>query len=242
VKANNRKLESKVKTLEDQLRTATETLRASQESIEALKEFNSAANRKMMKDQLSETKTKLVEAKRENDPEAEIELQEQYNREAEALKEAEKEAVDGKKNGKAGGGEDREAAPPNPEFEEWKAENEWFGTDRRRTALANAIADELRSNPEMKNLKGKKFLDRVTEEVEKALNPGGTRRQVSKVEGEGRGSGGEGGGGDDKTYSDLPADAKAACERQAARLVGQGRAFKTIDEWRKHYTAEFYSG
>src|SRR5256885_800185 len=87
----------------------------------------------------------------------------------------------------------------------WMAENPWFGTDKRRTALANGIADELRSDPANAGLTGKPFFDRITEEVERVFGGNQRRNGASKVE-ESRGSGTGGGGASaGKTYAALQA-------------------------------------
>ena len=44
-----------------------------------------------------------------------------------------------------------------------------------------------------------------------------------------------------KSYADLPPEAKAACEDQARKLVGDGRAFKDTASWRKYYAEVFFS-
>jgi hypothetical protein len=238
IKASNRRLTEELSTVKQELTKAKEQLTASQESIDALKEFNSAANRKAMKEAVSQTKAALIQAKRQGESEVEIELAEQLHKEQEALQEAEEESSkkgnqpEKRPNG-ADGGED---FTKSAEWRQWTEDNPWFGKDKRRTALSMGIADELRLDPETSGLKGKAFLDKVTEEVEKIFSPGAPS---SKVESGGRGSGG---GTSGQSYSDLPADAKEACESQARRLVGADRAFKTKEDWRKHYTKTYFEG
>ena len=228
LKANNKRQSEELSTIRNELRQTKELLAASAESIEALKEFNSKVVRKEAAEKLGELKEALVEAKRDGDVEKEVELTEQIQEHKTALKEAEKKP-DAKPNGKAA-----DDYTQNPDWKAWTAENSWFGKDRRRTALALGIADELKNNPETADLKGRELLDRVSEEVENVF--GGSHRTVDKVEGGGRGSGGKGG----KGFGDLPAEARAACERQAARLVGKGRAFETAQEWRNHYAKAYF--
>lgn len=127
-----------------------------------------------------------------------------------------------------------------PEVLAWNDENSDFMKDRRRVALANVVANEMRAGGD-KRL-GKAFLDDVRDEVEKTL--GGSKRGApSKVEGDRGGRGGEGGsgGGGGKTYADLPAEAKAACDKQAARLVGPGRAHKDQASWRASYARQYFA-
>lgn len=149
----------------------------------------------------------------------------------------------------------------NPVFVAWKAENPWFGTDPVRTSLATGIGQQIRQTADGKTLQGRAFFDRVSEEVNKffdihrqAAGGGGSNGNgTSKVEGAGGGNGAGGGGSGggsgsgggngssaSQTYASLPADAKAACDKFALTLVGEGRAFKTIDDWRKHYVKQYH--
>jgi hypothetical protein len=228
LKASNRKLQAELAEVKGQLTKTNELLTASAESIEALKEFNSAAVRKEAKEKVKELKEALVEAKKEGDVEQEVEIAEQLQEQRAAIKKAE--------------AAPKPKTPPpddytaNPEWKAWVSENAWWGTDKRRTSLALGIADELKAKPENAGLVGKAFLDKVSEEVEATF---GTPRQRSdKVEG---GAPGHRGGNGGRSFGDLPAEAKDACERQAQRLVGEGRAFKTAQEWRNYYAKQYFA-
>jgi hypothetical protein len=235
LKANNKRMSEELHTVKEQLKQNEELLKASQESIEALKEFNAGLAKKEAKEKAKELKEALVEAKREGDVEREVELTEQLREQREVVKAAEKEP-EKKPNGTMPLPKLEPDATQNPEWKAWIAENDWFGKDRRRTALAIGVAEELKNNPETATLAGKALLDRVSEEVDIVFN-GAPRTMPSKVEGGGRGvSGGVG-----KSFLNLPAEAKAACDRQAERLVGPGRAFKSMQDWRNHYTAQYFA-
>jgi hypothetical protein len=236
IKASNRRLTEELATMKGELAEAKTQAAASQEAIAALKEFNSAANRKVMKESVASTKAALIQARRDGDPEVEIALAEQLGEEQEALRAAEKEGVK-PEGGKKTNGTVEEDYTKTAEWQAWIKDNSWYTTDKRRTALAMGIAEELRTSSETTNLRGRAFLDRVTEEVEKVFSPGEPK---SKVEGGGRGTGGGGGGSGGHRYSDLPQDAKETCERQSTKLVGKGRAFATTEEWRKHYAKTYF--
>ena len=64
------------------------------------------------------------------------------------------------------------ATPPpslNPELNSWLEKNEWFGTDKRLTGVANGIGEALRAeNPA---LQGQAFLDKLDEELAPYLAP-----------------------------------------------------------------------
>jgi len=223
LKATNRKQSEKINQLEAKLVAATE-------AIEGLKESTSKAAIKEVKAQHTELKGALKEARESGDVDAELEIQEKLTETTAALKAAE-----------------APATPPaqtdftqTPEWKSWVGENAWFGSDKRKTALALGIAQDLRENGE--KVTGKAFYDKVTEELNSMLGirKDPQRDNPSKVEGDARGSVGGGGGPAAKSYNDLPAEAKAACERQSSRVVGSNRAFKTMAEWRAHYATKYF--
>lgn len=233
LKATTRKQSEKIATLEASLKKTTDLLAAATDSIEALKESTSKAAIKEVKAQHEQLKQSLKEAKQSGDVDAELEIQDKLQETREALKEAEAPAKPVKK-------EEPVDFTQTPEWKAWHAENPWFGQDKRKTALALGISQDLRANGE--TAVGKAFYDKVTEEMNAMLGTKAESRRESpsKVEGDTRGSSSSGGRGNGKSYEDLPAEAKAACERQSKRLVGEGRAFKTIGDWRKHYTNLYF--
>ncbi len=237
VQASERRLKGDLSKAEQTIATMQTQLAEATESIQALVEHNSKENRERMKASLEATRTQLVAAREAEDHATVQTLSEALDEQKEALAKAEVEPP--KKEPKQPTREEQDAAMlASPEWKEWIAENEWYGTDRRRTALAMGIADELKADPEVGKLKGKKFLDAVSAEVEKTL--GGPPKR-SKVESGGRVNGSEGGGGDEgKSYSDLPQDARIACDADAKRLVGPNKAFKDLASWRQHYANDYF--
>ncbi len=117
--------------------------------------------------------------------------------------------------------------------------NAEFMADPRRVALANAITVELRAAGD--KTVGAVFLDTVASEVDKALGArrGGVTRVASGAGSARREAGG--GGGVTKTYADLPAEAKAACDSMSKRLVGPNRKHKDEASWRASYTKQYFS-
>lgn len=114
----------------------------------------------------------------------------------------------------------KEVAPAKPAkddetdqiFEDWKAENPWYGKDTAMTAAANAIGNELFNA----GITGKAQATEVTKRIKaefphKFENP--NRRSAAAVEG-----GGASRAKASKTRSDLPADARAFMDR----MVKQG--------------------
>jgi len=145
-------------------------------------------------------------------------------------KEAEKEAAKAVKAPTNKSGED---ISKTPEFQAWAKENEWFGSDERKSRLAVAVGQELRAkNP---NISIADFLEKVTEEVEETFGGGKPKREAaSKVEGSRRGNGSTG-----QSYADLPADARKQCDEDIKRHVGPNKVYKTEKDY-KAYFAKLY--
>ena len=239
LQANNRKLQQKLDAVTGQLQQVTTQLSVSQEAIKALKEFNSEATRQQAEDTKKDLIGSLKEAKESGDLETELALTEQLGEINSVIKAAKEDAVEGKPKPKPSG-EDKGFVPDaatQASFTAWATDNPWFGTDKRRTRMANVIAGELRADPANAGLLHRDFLDKVTEEVNAELGTG--RAAMDKVEGSRGGGSGRTSGG--KSFADLPADAKAACAKYTKQLVGEGRAYKTEVEWQKAYTAKYFA-
>lgn len=225
LKANNRKLHDELSNVRSELTKTQNLLNNAAESIEALKEFNNKETLKVAKEERGKLAAALKEARNEGDVEKELEIADKLEEQKVAIKAAE--APPAKS-------EPIKATADDPVFQEWRKDNPWFGEDEFKSDVALAIGNRLKIKEP--SLTGRAFLDKVSEEVDKRL--GSIRSNgVGKVEGA-RGGGGSPEAG--KTYSDLPAEAKAACDKQAQRLVGQGRAFKDANEWRKHYAKKYF--
>lgn len=205
---------------------------ASQEAITELKKFHSAATAKQVEKAKKDLLTEIKQAKKDGDTDTETDLQEALTE----LRAAEKDVKD----------LPLLPTPPqpvvDPAFIAWKAENPWFGQDRRKTALTVAAAEELRADARNNGILGKAFFDMAAADAEGVLHPQGGKKGPSKLE-EGSGSHSNGAGAPKgKSYTDLPQDARDVCDRQSKTLVGPGRAFKTAKEWQAHYVEQFFLG
>jgi hypothetical protein len=231
VRANNRKLQDEVTSLKNELMSTRSQLQASTEAIEELKQFNSEANRERMRAARSSLVDSLKEARQEGDVEAEIALTGKIAETDAALRTAETSPPPKRESSSA-------PLPPEAqeEFNAWASENEWF-SDPVNQAAAVAVAAQLRRDPANASLKGRAFFDKVGEETSKriGINP---RRSTAKVDVTERGAGSDSGR---QTFTSLPPDARAACDRQASRLVGPNRAYKDLASWRAAYTKQFFS-
>lgn len=239
LKQNNARLVGDVQRLSGEATELRKMLKDSQESIEALKTFSAEITATRVKEAKAEILGALKKAKEDGDTDAEVRLTDELT----DLKVVEREQKEAAKATPAAA-----PAPPakegvDPEFVAWTevAANSWFGRDERKTALAVVVAKELRADPKNKGIIGTAFYDMVGDEVAKVFG-GEPRSAASKVEGSRGGSGGNSGGGSKaKGYGDLPADAKAACDKQGKQFVGKS-GFKTEADWRSYYCAHYFAG
>jgi len=224
LQANNKKLSDRLATAEAELQSTKQLLSAATESIDELKNFRSTLNVEKVKSKKAEVLSAIAEAKKSGDTDVEVQLTDQLTDINASLKEAEKPPV---KESKA-----VDQPQLTPAAQAWMGENPWFGTDKRRTALAMAVADEWKSSGKI--LGTKEFFDHVDTEVGSLFDKNAERREAaSKVDSTNNSSGDRGNAG--RSYADLPREAKEACDKAVSRLVGAGRAYKTKAEWQKAY-------
>ncbi len=199
------------------------SVKEAQEAIEALKEFNTEAQKTAVKQAMRELREQRAA------------YQEEGNWKAAAAVDTQLEELREKVDAPAPAPKPKTEAPapstptPDPEFVKWQSDNaSWLADDDKR-AFANGIASYIRQqNP---HLGMRAFLDKVTERVEKEF---GGPPPTPKSDGAGLAPSR---GAKDRSYASLPADAKKACDDQAKRLVGPGKAFKDEAAWRKHYVS-----
>lgn len=227
-------LRAKTAELEGQVRETNRLLAASQEAIVELKKFHDESTAKQVEKAKRDLVRQLKEAREAGNTEQEVAIQDELAE----IREAQK-APTTPASAPAAPAAPATSAPPNEHFKAWESDNPWFKDNPRKRGLALGIAQEIRDSPATKHLTGKAFFEKLDEELERETGS----RSTSKVDG-GRPTGGAGGSGNgsDRSYADLPAEAKAACDQQARRLVGPGRAFKDDAAWRSYYAKEFFQG
>ena len=174
LQANNRRLMDTVQQLQAKTAQQDEVIKNATASIEELKNFNSEMTRSNAKDQKEQLKAQLVQAKKDNDAVAEVELTDKLSELNTTLRTAEKEPV-----------KETVVKQPDrpviaPEFQQWMNENPWYATDPAKAGFANGIAQELRRDPANEDLKGKAFFDRVSEELEKRLSVCSSSRESER--------------------------------------------------------------
>ncbi len=122
-----------------------------------------------------------------------------------------------------------------PEYLEWESRNGWIKKDMECAAYADSYAEFLRKTGDKRV--GAEFLDEVAKGVKekfpkKFTNP--RREQPGAVDG--GGSAGRSKGG--KTFADMPAEARAACDRMA-RNGYEGKP-KEMAEFKANYVATYF--
>jgi hypothetical protein len=205
--------------------------------VKDLLEHQASEIKRQVENQLRELKTQRREALREGDHVLADELEDQIDETKERLAEA--------------GKVKKPAEPEKPmvvngipvpeEVQPWAVEfgkenEEWLGKDRAKTGMFMGLCEDIFATT---SLRGRELLDEGKRRMEAAL--GQKSRAASKTDG---GSGGwEGsassGGKGVSGYSSLPADAKAACDAQERKFVGEGKLFKSTAEWRTYYTKTY---
>lgn len=232
VQENNKRLMRQNTELATRLASMENSLKAANAAIETLQENHAKDVEEQVRAARDELKAQLRSASEAGDHAAVAEITEKM---------VQLNAADKSAGGKSGGNGSATPATddaPHPDFKAWAEENPDFIKSARRVALAKVIAEELRLSGDTRV--GREFLDAVRDEVEAEF--GGVPRKgggKGKVEGSNGGRGRSGGNG--RSYSDLPAEAREACDRLAARLVGPGRAHKDIGSWRAKYAEKYFS-
>jgi hypothetical protein len=228
VKEQNKRLHAELENLRGESRKTAAALKAAQDSISQIEERHTVDTQKAVEAARRQVKLQLSAASEAGDHDGVAELTDRLTQlnttPAPAVKQTPSEAPP--------------VFQPPPDLAEWNAENPWFGTNKRKTALALGIAQELRDAGE--SGVGRAFFDKVAAEVAKELGTAETPRG-DKVEGARNGSDSEVRSSGRKGYAAMPADARAACDADSRRFVGSDKKYKSQQEWRNRY-AEIYFG
>lgn len=187
-------------------------------TVQEFKKFHEETEKRAYERALQQLREEKKNAIREGDGDRVIEIEEQMD----ALKEDQSK---------------RQAAPqqqqqprvPDPVFENWVNEgNQWYTTDREMQEFADATAITMHQRGS--KLTGVEFMEAVKEKVKRAFPEkfqNENRTRPNAVEGNSSARPTRGG----KSYSDLPPEAKAACDK----FVKQGLITQ------KQYVSEYFS-
>lgn len=242
IRANNRKLSQQLSAKDQEIARLRQSHTELQESVKAIQEIQSREATGRVDRAIRNTRRQIEEARSERDTEKVIELQETLD-ELEEEKETLSAGKPANKGQRQDGQDDDDTPRPNPqlqqELQDWTDENTWYGTDKLRTKLVNAAASEVKAkNPK---LVGKAFLDACVAQVDAEFPELGQPRGVSKTAGgSASGSRSTPSTSKGKSYRDLPADARSACDKDATRVVGEGKMFKTKDAYQAWYVKEYF--
>lgn len=244
--ATNKRLKGDVESLRGQVNEMTTALREARETMAALETYHDEDVKRKVEQARKNLKDELANASREGNHEAIAELTTQLT-ELNAEEKADAKRREEEEAARTANARRPQDYTKDPNFISWKADNPWYGEDMVRTSIANTMSWKLRdpnyAGHVPNNIVGRAYLDQVSSAVEKEIAKltGGRTAPNSKVEGGGARDGGGGGGTKGKSYADLPADAKAACDSFEKELVGPSKTYKTRDEWRKKYAARHFS-
>lgn len=228
VREQNKRLHGELDALRVESAKTAAALKAAQTAIDQIEERHTVDTQKAVEQARRQVKAQLAAASEAGDHEGVAELADQLTQLNVAAPE---------KKAPPPPPPPAPAFVPDPDLAAWNAENPWFGTNKRKTSLALGIAEELRESGETST--GRMFFEKVAAEVAKELGEQAPRGD--KVEGSRGSSDGESRQRGSKGYASLPADAKQACDAEAKRFVGEGKKYKTINDWRTRY-AELYHG
>lgn len=229
VREQNKRLHTEVDGLKAANAQTQAALKQAQDAIAQMEERHSVETQKAVERARTQVKAQLAAASEAGDHDGVAELTDKLVQMQTAEREAKEKPVTPVTPA---------AFTPPPEMKQWNEENPWFGTNKRKTALALGIAQELRDGGDTST--GREFFDKVSAEMEKEL--GSSTPRGDKVEGSRHSEGGgNGSAGGKASYASMPADAKAACDADAKKFVGEGKKYKTIADWRNRY-AEMYHG
>lgn len=129
------------------------------------------------------------------------------------------------------------AGDANPVVVQWKKDNPWYDTDPELGTYADSVSNFISTRSP--GLAAEDFLDRVKKEVEKRFPEkfgNQRRRHPPSVDHTDFGGGGDNGGGNGKkSYSDLPTDAKAACDETIKQIKAAGGKMTREDYVRDYF-------
>ena len=198
-------------TLMKKLDEKTKEIDSIKASVEEFKKFQKESNDRKVVElevQIAELKTRKREAIAEGNGDLVVDIDDQLDE----IKEAQREAKsDAKKKAEDDAAPPQTTVPDDPALQDWLGRNKWFGEDADMTEVANGLGASVRK--QFPHLSGQAFLDKLDDKIveyfpHKVL---GNKARGSAVDSSGDVRSNSGSG--KKSYDNLPADAKAACDR-----------------------------
>lgn len=236
VQATNRKLLTANEELKRQLDTVVAgeaELRASIKEMQGFHEEN-------LKEQVArvkvELRAQLVAAKKEGDVEREVEIEEKLADLRDAGAKVKREEAKPEPAAKK-----TDAPAEDPEFNTWrtKPENAWFGSDRKKTAMALEFGRDVQAERtdlfDAKGMPTAGYYLEVGKRVAAFFDD--TPRRPDKVGGS-RSSGSKSSA--TRGYDDMPSEAKDTCKSFESKLVGPNKVHKTAESFRAAYAKTYF--
>lgn len=228
--ANNKRQARELLSRDQKIDTLAQQLANATTAIEKLEKHYTEANKRAVQNAKESLRNELKQAREDNDVDAEDrilgKLEEIRDQEREEAKPPEK----------------KTEAPKTPEIpddmKQWYRENSWFGSpkpeDMKKSKAIARIAEDMRD--EGNELVGVEFMNEALRIYEEQVGEP-TRQPTQKVE---TPSSRGGGRASSKSFASLPKEAKDACLADAEDLVGPGKRFKTLDDWKTNYAKIYY--
>lgn len=234
---NNKRLQKEIDKRNADIDNLRTKLQNAETVMTKLEKHYTEANKRAVDIAKVQLREELKQAREDNDLDKELEVQERLDdlrqREAEVEVPAKKDEPKPKGN------------EYTPEFKEWLGRNPWFDKDKKKTKLVTRIAEDLRE--EGSDLQGVEFFDECvrvydeqygeSDDSEDKEEKKPVRRPTSKVDSSSNRGGGRGG----KSWNDLPAAAKQVCDEDADDLVGPGKRYKNLKDWRDQYAKIYFA-
>lgn len=178
--------------------------------VEKFKDFQKEAFERRTAEyevQIAELKSKKREAIAEGNGDAVVDIDDQID----SLKEAQREAKAEAKAQASAPPPAEVSIPEDPDLQSWLGRNQWFGEDLEMTDVANGLGSTVRK--QFPHLSGRDFLDKLDDKIKEYFPHkfAGTKAKGSAVDSSGSVRGGS--SSTKKSYDNLPADAKEACDR-----------------------------
>ncbi len=201
---------------------ALEELRATTEEFKKFQKEQYERKSKELEGEISKLREEKKQAISSGDGDRAVEIDDRIDELREEKRQAKEESK-----------EEEKQTPPaqqvDPVLQSWLDKNTWYREDVTLAAVANAEAERIkRYNP---YIQGQEFLDELDKNLEEVINPerlGRKKKPRSPVEGAKGGSSSSKGG---KGYDDLPADAKAACDKFVKQKLMSREEYVAIYQW-----------
>ena len=217
LRANNDRLKKELEVTREKHDKEIAELRAATEEFKSFQKDSYERKQKQLQDELLSLKDQRKEAIREGDADLVVELEDRIEEVKDERSKKQEKGPEPVVNVQA------EPVKYDPSLTEWIDGNKWFGNDIEATEIVNGLGTSIRR--QFPNLQGKEFLEKLDERIESVLpqlrgNPNQERASVDSSTTRGSSTTKK------KGYDNLPADAKAACDK----FVKQG-LFKSKQEY-----------